>query len=320
MKYRLGFVLLMILLFSCFKLPTAVGKSRNVVILSSSIDTTLIINNLQIYNYFPQREHNFIFLFAHATVIKKFNKFHTLFLYGSLQDNSINVLLNEEAKEATKRDTFSLFKLNDLWAKNQLVIVLAISEPHYISQGIMKYSNIIRKILEDNYYLKVKENYYQEGINQKIKKTLERFGISFDLQKGWLIDSTYKMENFISVHAHFPDRSVFFYKEKKLLEPTDSFAIAKRNFLTKKYYDGDYIFKDLIHTEKIEFHNMKGIRLRGVWQNDSLVAGGPFLSYFLTDKDTLYIIDGVLFLPGERKTEFFSRIEVLMNSFRITHY
>ena len=64
---------------------------------------------------------------------------------------------------------------------------------------------------------------------------------------------------------------------------------------------------------------MKGIRLNGVWQNDSLVAGGPFLSYFLTQNDTLYVIDGMLFHPGERKSDYLTKIEVIMNSFRIMY-
>ena len=64
---------------------------------------------------------------------------------------------------------------------------------------------------------------------------------------------------------------------------------------------------------------MKGMRLKGVWQNDSLVAGGPFLSYYLKDNDTLYIIDGILFNPGERKSDYLTQIEVIMNSFTVIH-
>ena len=319
MKKSIIFVLFMLLLLSCSKIPPNVGKSREVVTISSKIDENLIINNLQVYNYVPQKEGLFTFIFTADTAIKTYNKYHTIFLHGSLQDDFINILLNPEAREATRNDTFTLFKLDDLWVKGQLAIILAVSEPNYIESGNKKYSNLISKLLADNYYHRIKENYYNKTIDKKIKNRLKKFGVAFDFHKEWMIDSTYSDENFLFIHAHFPDRSVFFYREKTENPLTDSLAIDKRNMLTKKYYNGDYVLKELTTAEKIEFHDMKGIRLNGVWQNDSLVAGGPFLSYFLTQNDTLYVIDGMLFHPGERKSDYLTKIEVIMNSFRIMY-
>jgi hypothetical protein len=319
MKKKIVFVLFLCLLFSCAKIPPNVGKSRDIVVVASKIDEPLIIDRLQMYNYVPQKEELFSFIFAPDTAFKNYNKFHTILLYGSLDDEFISTLLNLEAHEATIHDTFTLFKLNNLWAKGQLVIVLAVSEPQYIESGIEKYSTIISKILNDNYYERIKQNYYTEAMDTKINAHLKNFGVTFDFQKGWMIDSTYSDENFIFIHAHLPDRSIFFYKEKFEGQLTDSIVITKRNLLTKKYYNGDYVLKELTVAENIEFHAMKGIRLRGVWQNDSLVAGGPFLSYFLTGNDTLYIIDGIIFHPGERKSDYLTKIEVIMNSVNIMY-
>ncbi|HEC78327.1 MAG TPA: DUF4837 family protein [candidate division WOR-3 bacterium] len=310
-------LLMSIFFFSCTKIPQNVGKTREIIVVSSKVDTNLIIKNLQLYNYVPQKEGLFKFICISDSAIEKYDKFHTIFLYGSLEDEFINLLLNRDAKKATEKDTFTLFKLNDLWAKGQLAIILVTARPEYIQPGIEKYKELLVKILEENYYSRIKENYYTKHFDKQLKKSLKRFGIVFDLDKQWLIDSTYKNENFIFVHAHFPDRSIFFYKEKLNGELTKAFAVAKRNSLTGKYYDGDYILEELTDIEKIEFKNMKGIRMKGVWQNDSLVAGGPFLSYFLTHRDTLYVIDGLLFNPGERKSEYFTTLEVILNSFEL---
>ncbi|KPJ72864.1 hypothetical protein AMJ52_04845 [candidate division TA06 bacterium DG_78] len=319
MKKSIVFVLFLCLLFSCAKIPPNVGKSREVVVVASKINEPLIVNTLQIYNYVPQKEELFSFIFTADTTFKNYNKFHTILLYGSLDDKFISTLLNPEAREATKNDTFTLFKLNNLWAKGQLAIVLAVSELRYIESGIKKYSTLISKILNDNYYDRIKQNYYTEAMDSKINVHLKNFGITFDFQKGWMIDSTYSNENFICIHAHFPDRSIFFYKEKLKGYLTDSIVIDKRNLLTKKYYNGDYVLKELTAAENIEFRAMKGIRLRGVWQNDSLVAGGPFISYFLVNSDSLYVIDGMIFHPGERKSDYLTKIEVIMNSVNIMH-
>jgi hypothetical protein len=318
--YRMAVLpVLVTTVLTCARIPPNVGKSREVVVIASEINKPLIVNALQMYNYVPQKEAVFSFICAADTALKNYSKFHTILLYGSLDDEFINILLNSEAREATRNDTFTLFKLNDLWAKGQLAIVFAVSEPQYIELGIEKYRTIISKILSDNYYERIKQNYYNEPIDTDISNHLKNFGVTFDFQKGWMIDSTYSDENFIFVHAHLPDRSIFFYRENLSERLTDSMAIMKRNALTKKYYHGDYVLKELTEAEHIEFQSMNGIRLRGVWQNDSLVAGGPFLSYLLVNDSILYVIDGMIFHPGERKSDYLTKIEVIMNSVNIMH-
>ena len=299
---------------ACSKLPSSVGRPRDVAVISTTVDTVLVQRTIQIYNYYPQREPTFIFIFAPITGMKNVSNFSTVFLYGSLEDSFIKTLLNAKAREATQKDTITLFKINNVWAKDQNVVILAVSHPEYLEAAMVRCKDTIKKLLEGSYYENLKKGYYEQGIDQPIKTTLAQYGFTVDLQKGWLVDSTFRKERFIFVHTHFPDRSIFFYKERMSGVLSDSFGFAKRNALTKKYYHGDYILKDLTSTENIEFHGMQGMRLKGVWQNDSLVAGGPFLSYFLIESDTLYIIDGILFLPGERKTDYFTAIEVIMNS------
>ncbi len=300
--------------FNCRKLPESVGKARNVVVVASELDTVLINATLQIYHNVPQSEPYFIFIYASDTMLKNVKQFHSLFLYGSLKEQFIYELLSEGAREATKKDTFNLFKVNNLWAKNQTVLILAVSETEYFKQGIIKYQRMIKKFLEEAYYQKVKSSFYEKEIDKNIKNSLMKFGWSIDVPVGWMIDSTYKNDHFIYIHTHYPDRSIFLYKEKGSFLLNDSFAIKKRNELTQKYYNGDYVLKELTTVEPIEFQDMKGFRIRGVWQNDSLVAGGPFLSYFLTNNNSLYVIDGMLFLPGERKTDYIMGLEVMMNS------
>ncbi len=312
-----GALVVILLSMTCARTPPSVGKSRDIVVIASSVDTALVSRNIQIYNYVPQRERLFYFLFAADTAIHAYDKFHTIFLYGSLEDEFMNLLLSQDAKQATISDTFNLFKLHDVWARNQLCVVLAASKSAYIAQSIEKFSPLIREILEENYYLRIKENYYSKGIDQKTKTALSTMGFAFDVGEAWLIDSTYKEDNFIYLHAHFPDRSIFFYTEQHTGAMTASYALAKRDTITSKYYNGDYILTDLTHAEPIQFKDMSGIRLRGVWQNDSLVAGGPFISYFLKRGDTLRVIDAILFYPGERKSDFLMTLEVILNSFEM---
>ena len=319
--YSLRMALLGILLLvaiSCTKLPPFIGKSRSIVVLSSNIDTVSVVNSLQAYNYVPQKEGVFDFLFTPDTAVKKYQRYHTLFLYGSLKDDFIYTLLSPEARKATEADTFTLFKLNDLWVNNQLVIVFASSQPDDIQRGLQKYGPLISKILLDNYYERTKATYYNDKMDRRITQELKKFGMVLDFQRDWMIDSTYKKEHFMIIHTHFPDRSIFLYKEPLKEGLTNALAISKRNYLTKKYYNGDYVLNELTTFENIEFRGMKGLLMKGTWQNDSLVAGGPFLSYFFVANDTLYLVDAIVFNPGERKSDYLMKNEVIMNSLEIT--
>ena len=199
----------------------------------------------------------------------------------------------------------------------KVVVILAVRDPEHIDRALAQYGRLISQTLEENYYQRIKRDHYAIGISGTIKERLKKYGLTIDVNEAWLIDSTHQNENFMVVHAHFPDRSLFFYKEARPAVLDGPFALAKRDSLTKRFYTGDYIMAELTVSEPIEFAGLKGIRLRGVWQNDSLVAGGPFISYFLDDEDTLYVIDGLVFNPGERKTDHLTRMEVIMNSLRI---
>jgi hypothetical protein len=181
-------VLFLALVLSCARIPPTYGKSRDVVVVSSTINAQLIEDNLQLYNYVPQKESLFTFIFAEDTAINTVKKFHTLFLYGSLQDRFINILLDREAQETTERDTFTLFKLEDVWSKHQLVVLLAVSEPQHIAPGLLRLKDMITTILEENYYNRVKANYYIKQIDKTMKNKLREYGVTFDLGKGWLID------------------------------------------------------------------------------------------------------------------------------------
>lgn len=305
------------MILTCVRGKRSIGKSNEVIVVSAKIQKELVTESVQLYNYVPQKEGVFDFIFVSDTLLDAYKYHHSLLLYGTLEDEFIQILLDGEARLQTEKDTFILFKKPDIWARGQSTVILAIRDTEHVKQAYAKYGQLIAQTLEENYYQRVKTNHYIGGVSGKMKENLRKYGISFDISDSWLIDSTHQDENFVFVHTHFPDRSLFFYKERRPKILNGSYAMAKRDSLANKYYNGDYILKELTADEPIEFAGLNGIRLRGVWQNDSLVAGGPFLTYFLVDKDTLYVIDGMVFNPGERKTDYLTKIEVIMNSFNL---
>lgn len=317
MKQRYLLFVIFLATLGCVRIKRSIGKSNEVIVISPEIQKEIVTESVQIYNYVPQKEGVFEFIFVSDTMLDAYKYHHSILLCGTLEDEFIQILLNEEARVQTEQDTFILFSKPDIWASGQLTVILAVRDYEHVAAAYAKYGQLIAQTLEEHYYQRVKNNHYIGGVSEKMKDRLRKYGISVDINDSWLIDSTHQNERFIFVHTHFPDRSLFFYKETKPEVLDGNFALAKRDSLTGKYYNGDYVLKELTVSEPIEFAGFKGIRLRGVWQNDSLVAGGPFLTYFLADNDTLYVIDGIVFNPGERKTDYLTKMEVIMNSFNL---
>ena len=322
-KYLLLILLFgMVLDMACARLKRSIGTSNELLVVASAIDPAPVINAIQLYNYVPQEEGIFKFIFIGDTAFDAYQYHHAVLLCGSLEDEFIRTLLDPEARRQTERDTISLFKKDNIWAHGQLTMILAVRDPSNIDAALSKYGRLIAQTFEDHYYQRVKENYYTGGISRKMKDRLRRFGFTLDINEAWLIDSTHQADRFVYVHTHFPDRAIFFYKEPVNRPLSREFALAKRDSLAGKYYRGDRILAELTFAEPIEFAGRTGIRIKGVWQNDSLVAGGPFLSYFLVDAgtDTLYVLDGMVFNPGERKSDQLTKIEVIMNSLNLVQY
>lgn len=314
-RFLLTLAVVILIQPACGRLPPAMGRSREVVAVSVVIDSTLV-QSLQIIQRFPQPEPMFNFIYASDTALKRYRTFRNILIYGSLPDRNISRLLNAEARAAVLRDNFALFKKHDLWARDQLVLILVTAEPQLLWETFKEFQPLISRILEDEYRQRLKRDYYATPLDDDLKNRLRKYGWSMDLHRGWLIDTTQLREGFLFVHTHDPDRSIFCWREPGSRLPGDTAAIKKRDELTRRFYAGDYVVRGTMTSSQVSFQGKPALRLQGIWQNDSLVAGGPFVTYLFSDRDTLYMVDAILFLPGERKTEAFIKLDIALNSFQ----
>ena len=67
MKKSFFMLLVIIMTLVCSRFVRSVGKSSDVVVAASQIDEDLITEKIQLYNYVPQQEGTFTFIFANDT-------------------------------------------------------------------------------------------------------------------------------------------------------------------------------------------------------------------------------------------------------------
>jgi hypothetical protein len=70
-----------------------------------------------------------------------------------------------------------------------------------------------------------------------------------------------------------------------------------------------------VRVDTIEFLGVPGLRLRGVWQNQRQVIGGPFVLYAFNYQERFFILDGMVFNPGQKKLSSLFQVEAIIRTF-----
>jgi len=155
------------------------------------------------------------------------------------------------------------------------------------------------------------------GKNRKAMSLLEKeFNIRMLIPAGW---KTYRRgDNFISFIKNNPSRFIFVFrlphtqgelKVDRILDLRDS--------LTARYYGGDVVLKEYVTSMADEVEGISILKIYGLWKNDSLIAGGPFVTYAFNKDGSFYLLDAGVYAPeSENKVNLILRVEGILRTFR----
>lgn len=263
----------------------------------------------------PQPEPEFRLRVGAPESFETFSRFRLLLLVGTAQDTLLRRILGTRLDSLPFGD-FGLFKIPNAWVRNQVVVVFAASAESLVLPGLRLYGPRLRHTVREAVLAQAARAAYLRGTEQALGDSLStRFSFAIDVPKGWLVNDAAAGERFVYAFGHFPDRGVFVHWRDTLgsLEP-DS-VVALRDRLTGRFYKGDSVDRPSCAFEAIEFLGVPALRVEGVWQNDSLVAGGPFVTYALNFQGRYYLLDGFVFNPGKKKLDHMSQVEAVIRTF-----
>ncbi len=91
-----------------------------------------------------------------------------------------------------------------------------------------------------------------------------------------------------------------------------------RNQVVSEAYDGDWVREEGLETSDATFHGRPGVRLRGLWENQGYVMGGPFETWCIPDPESrrTLLIDLSVYAPGESKMEGLRELQTLADRVR----
>ncbi len=271
------------------------------------------INNLEIF----QRQKNIIII---APLDSK-----------SFTSQYVSALIDSSVREQVLMDSAFVFNKYDLWAKDQLVMVLTSPTSEQLKKNLLKE--------EENLLY-----YFRNISNKRMGKNLfnpqfERKGIeaNFLFNYDWMIyaqaDYQIAMEktedNFVWLRREVnseKERWVFVHwieNASPAFLKSDS-IYNRRNALTQKYFQLDeneghvVIAYDFINTSEVNFNGKYALFTQGIWQFSDASGGGPFINYTFYDEKSnrVYMLDASLWAPKYQKRSMLQQLDVLLHSFQ----
>ncbi|HPN37599.1 MAG TPA: DUF4837 family protein [Melioribacteraceae bacterium] len=334
---------IMISFSACSQKKKAFGNEDDIYVISDTASYyALEPALLTVFNkivYTPQPENLFnLKRFNYDSFEKQKNKKNVLIicpLYtGSELSKYVESILDDKVIDLVMKDSAFFFTKKDLWAKDQLVMIVTGKSDEVIAKNLLQYSENLLYAFQKASDERLFNSLYNPKYEKKDieAKLLKDYGWLIYVQADFQLAMNKPKENFVWLRRS-PDtdmeRWIFVHwidNADPLLLNGDS-ILSIRNKVTEKYYrtadDSTWveISEDNRSSKEVNFNGYYAIMTQGLWRFKDNSGGGPFISYTFYDEKSkrLYMIDGSIYAPKYYKKRLIHQIDVLLQSFKPGH-
>jgi hypothetical protein len=285
--------------------------------------------------YTPQPENLFTLKRISPNELDNFKQSKNLIIVAPLNSNSItsrfiNAIMDTSAKAKFMQEKLMHVNKYNLWARNQLVMILTAPTMDELKTDIMAHRDDLlyafQKISDD----RLAQSLYSAPYERKDVEgmLLKNYGWIIYVQADYQVALNIPKDNFVWlrrapgsdmerwIFVHWIDNASPNYLN------ADSIR-AIRNRMTKKYYrttdDSSYVViaQDYFTTNEVNFKGRYAILTQGLWELNTKGMGGPFINYTFFDEKTkrIYMLDGSVFAPSYYKRNIIQQMDVTLQSF-----
>jgi hypothetical protein len=328
------------LIISCDSKKPAKGFEDEIFVVADSVEYVEILGSLQsVFEkeiYTPQPEKLFALKRMSVNQLNNNNRYKNIVIAAPLTSGSrtseyIKAIVDSlvEAKLASD-STFIVIK-DDLWAKNQIVAVIAANTVEELNAKILDNADDLLYTFQKKSDDRLFNNLYNPTYEQiKIEgEFLKDYGWVIYVQADYVVAINKPEDNFVWLRRSpgtDMERWIFVYwidnaSPDYLVE--DSIKTI-RNRVTKEFYetsdDKSYVVvaEDYFVVKEVNFNGRYALFTQGLWELNIKGMGGPFVNYFFYDEDTqrIYMIDGSVYAPKYYKRNLIQQMDVTLQSFR----
>lgn len=216
----------------------------------------------------------------------------------------------------------------DLFAQGQQVFYMFSDDRQELFDVIRRTSPRVIDKVNANGQKKLKGMVYLIGDNEGMIRTISdsfnlnlripgEYKIVAENKEGtyWVRKANSKVSSNIMVHRQ-PYYSTSQFNEKNFIRLRDSLG---REHVTSDV-EGAYMGIDTVNfplfVETKTFANRPSLYARGIWNMNKDFKGGPFISFMTISPDSkwLYLIDGFVFAPGDKKRDHMEHLEEIFRT------
>ena len=286
--------------------------------------------------YTPQPEKVFTLKRISPSQIERYELKKNIIIAAPLNSNSetskyISAVVDTAIKNKLENDPNFIVYKNNLWARNQLVVVLSAPTMSQLNSKILHNSDNLlyafQKISDQRLFNSLYNPHYEK---KKIEgEFLKKYGWVIYVQADYHLALDEPKDNFVWlrrapgsdmerwIFVHWIDNATPAYLNEDSIK-------AIRNRMTKKYYvtadNSGYVVvaKDYFTVNEVNFNNHYALFTQGLWELNIKGMGGPFVNYVFYDENThrLYMLDGSIYAPRYYKRNLIQQIDVTLQSFR----
>lgn len=285
--------------------------------------------------YTPQPEKLFTLKRISPNEIEKYQTRKNIIITAPLNSNSvtsqfIKAVIDTSIEAKILRNEMTEVIKENLWAKNQLVILLTAPNMQELEFNILKNSDNLLYAIQKKSDERLAESIYSARYERKEieGKFLKDYGWVIYVQADFNLAINKPEDNFVWLRRSpnsDMERWIFIHwidDASPAYLNVDSIR-AIRNNITQKYYrttdDQSYVIiaEEYFTTSEVNFKNRYAILTQGLWELNIKGMGGPFLSYTFFDEKTkrLYMIDGSIYAPKYYKRNLIQQVDVILQSF-----
>jgi hypothetical protein len=343
MKKILLFVILFVSVFYFISCETsrrpAMGLEDEIYVVADSSEfadlSFALDSTFQKIIYTPQPENIFTLIRISPNQMSIFKNRKNILIVAPLNSHSytsqfIHSIVDSAALERIEKDQDFIIKRKNLWAANQLVMILTAPTIQELEFDILQDKDNLLYTFQKESDERLKSSLYNATYeNEAIEgKLLKEYGWVIYVQADFKLALDIPKDNFVWLRrspgsdmerwlfVHWIDNASPAYLNEDSIR-------AIRNRMTEKYYrtvdDSAYVIiaSDYYTSNEVNFNGRYAIFTQGLWELNIKGMGGPFINYTFFDEKTgrVYMLDGSVYAPKYYKRNLIQQMDVLLQSF-----
>ena len=273
----------------------------------------------------PHTEKSYFITMIPLDKLNSLNDRMNVFFMGILNgdgavDQYLTKYMPQNFRQGVEDGNFFYSFIKNMFARDQISLIMMAKDEQALSANLEAMKNEMYRKFTEKYYARLKKTMFERDENTSVQKYLNKhFGWSIKLQQDYFIAEENQDAKYVWLRRIRPNRWISIWETESNADSLGLDTLKHiRTRMARKYYQGDIVVNEDLSLEKVDFNGYPAQKMTGLWQNDSLIVGGPFRLYTYKDaqKGKRYFIDIAVMAPGELKKPYLDQLEVMAHTFR----